>query len=207
MDAWPFAANWDSPVKETLAWLTDVLQSPSGAEQRRALRLAPRRSFAFDVLVHAADRSRFDLWVHARGAQPVALPVWPDVQQLPVALSADGQVVECRTAGFDFAAGGMAMLLGAGPQDVELLHIDSLTPTGFDLVEPVLRDWPAGSRLFPTRAARLTELPAPVRLTDELARASLLSSCWSPALGLPPCRRRCTGGSLCWRAGQTSPRT
>jgi hypothetical protein len=185
MDAWPFAANWDSPVKESLAWLTDVLQSPSGAEQRRALRLAPRRSFAFDVLVHAADRSMFDLWVHARGAQPVALPIWPDVQLLPVALPADGQAVECRTVGFDFAAGSMAMLLGAGPHDVELLHIDRVTPTGFDLVEPVLRDWPAGSRLFPARAARLTELPAPVRLTDQLARASLafelLEPCSWPA--------------------------
>ena len=86
---WTFPPNWNSPIKETLEWLTDVLQSPSGAEQRRALRLAPRRSFTFEVLVHQAQRTRADLWAHVLGAQVPRNPV-PEIGWYPLQKTAAG---------------------------------------------------------------------------------------------------------------------
>lgn len=40
---WPIEPNWNEPVKETLEWLTDIMTSPTGAEQRRCLRKYPRK--------------------------------------------------------------------------------------------------------------------------------------------------------------------
>jgi hypothetical protein len=47
-------------VTETLEWKTDVLQSPTGAEQRISRRLSPRRTFEFTTLVHDTGRQRFE---------------------------------------------------------------------------------------------------------------------------------------------------
>lgn len=182
---WTFPPNWGSSFKETLEWLTDVLQSPSGAEQRRALRLAPRRSFSFEVLVHQAERTRFDLWAHVLGAQPLALPIWTDAQYLGMPVAAGSSVIVASTAGYDFAAGGMAALASDELDTWELVDVEQVSAAGLTLASPALRSWPAGSRLLPVRKAMLKTLPEPVRLTDELARASvvfeLLEPCSWPA--------------------------
>jgi hypothetical protein len=51
-------------VLERMSWLTDVLPSFNGAEQRRALRAAPRRSFEFDVMMSAAERRAAENRLH-----------------------------------------------------------------------------------------------------------------------------------------------
>ena len=182
---WTFPPNWGSSFKETLDWLTDVLQSPSGAEQRRALRLAPRRSFSFEVLVNRAERTRFDLWAHVLGAQPLALPIWADAQYLGTSVAAGGSSIAASTAGYDFTAGGLAVLASEDLVTCELVGVDQVTAGGLILVAPTLHAWPVGSRLLPVRKALLQTLPEPVRMTDELARASvsfeLIEPCAWPA--------------------------
>ncbi|MBI1627094.1 hypothetical protein, partial [Comamonas suwonensis] len=170
---WTFPPNWSNSFKETLEWLTDVLQSPSGAEQRRALRLAPRRSFSFEVLVHQADRTRFDLWAHVLGAQPLALPIWTDAQYLGTPVAAGSSSIVASTAGYDFGAGGLAALASDELDSWELVDVDQVTAGGLALATPTSHSWPKGSRLLPVRKALLQSLPEPVRLTDELARASV----------------------------------
>ena len=170
---WTFPPNWGGSFKETLEWMTDVLQSPSGAEQRRALRLAPRRSFSFEVLVHQAERTRFDLWAHVLGAQPLALPIWTDAQYLGTPVAAGSSAIAASTAGYDFAAGGLAVLASDEPGAWEQVEVDQVSAGGLTLSSPTLHSWPAGTRLLPMRKAMLKSLPEPVRLTDELARASV----------------------------------
>lgn len=182
---WTFPPNWSNSFKETLEWLTDVLQSPSGAEQRRALRLAPRRSFSFEVLVDRAERTRFDLWAHVLGAQPLALPIWPDAQYLGTPVAAGSGAIVASTAGYDFAAGGFAVLASEDLGICELVGVDQVTSGGLTLAVPTLGTWPTGSLLLPARKAQLQSLPEPVRLTDELARSNvsfeLLEPCTWPA--------------------------
>lgn len=170
---WPFTPNWTDPVIETLEWLTDVLQSPSGAEQRRALRLAPRRSFSASVVVQGPERTLFDLWVHTRAGAPLALPVWPDVQWLLDPPTAGAPAIACRTAGFDFVDGGMAALVGDDPAQAELLQVATTDVDSLVLADPVTADWPMGTRLYPVRAARFAEQPTVARKADDVWVAQL----------------------------------
>ena len=43
----PLSPNWSHGITETLEWKTNVHQSQTGAEQRVAMRLTPRRTFEF----------------------------------------------------------------------------------------------------------------------------------------------------------------
>ena len=65
---WTFRPNWSGGVTERLEWLTDVLPSRVGAEQRRGLRLSPRRSLEFQLLLHGEERTFFDLMLQALGS-------------------------------------------------------------------------------------------------------------------------------------------
>lgn len=170
---WPFFPNWDQLVSERLQWLTDILVSPQGGEQRRSLRISPRRSFEAEVIAAHQERAMFDLAVAQRGGLVWSLPIWPDGQLLDADLSADDLVVPCRTEGFDFVAGGQAVLRGETAFDIELVHVESVSPGGLVLAQPLAGDWPAGTALYPARLARLAEQPSVTRMTDELLKASV----------------------------------
>lgn len=45
LPVWTISPDWSDGITETLEWLTGLLASPIGAEQRFGLRLTPRRSF------------------------------------------------------------------------------------------------------------------------------------------------------------------
>nr|WP_253767514.1 hypothetical protein [Pseudomonas aeruginosa] len=59
--AWPFAPDWADGVQESLEWLTELLTSTSGVEQRRSLRLSPRRSFEAEFYAEGRERVLLDL--------------------------------------------------------------------------------------------------------------------------------------------------
>ncbi|MEG1971201.1 MAG: hypothetical protein RR101_13910 [Burkholderiaceae bacterium] len=166
--AWGFTPDWSEPVTESLTWLTDVLTSTSGAEQRRSLRLAPRRAFKARILAEGRERAFFDLALAGWGAKQWALPVWADGQWLAAALPVATRSIDCQTAHRDFVAGGLALLRGVTAFDTEAVEIEAITAAGLTLKRPTQIAWPAGSRLYPVRSARLAEQPEMARHTDRL---------------------------------------
>lgn len=186
---WTFVPNWAEPVVEQLHWLTDVLASPRGGEQRRSLRIAPRRSLQAQILAEGAERALLDLALAGWGRRVWAVPVWPDVQRLPTALAAGAVRIDCATTDFDFRAGGLAMLRGESAFDSEAVEILAIDATGLDLKRATQTAWPAGTRLYPVRSARLAELPQATRRTARLWQAGVRFDMaepadWAPALPL-----------------------
>lgn len=172
--AWPFVPDWASGVLERLAWLTNILRSPTLVEQRRALRLSPRREIEARFLVDDADRQFFDMSIWGWGARTWALPLFHDVQLLGTAADAGEFFIACSTTDREFAADTLALLRGATPRDVEVVEVDSVTPAGINLKRPLIQNWPSGTRLYPARPAKLADMPQLTRITD---RAS-----WAPAV-------------------------
>lgn len=168
--AWGWAPDWSAGVRERLAWRTSIHSSPSGAEQRRALRLSPRRSFDFELHVHGRDRQVLDLALAGWSGRVWAMPVWPDVQQLAADVPAGAVALSCATDLRDFRAGGLAMLLGEEAAQAEAVEVSAVGPAGLTLRRPTQRAWPAGSRLYPARNAMLDEPPELLRKTDRLSR-------------------------------------
>ncbi|HFC9831800.1 phage tail protein [Raoultella ornithinolytica] len=172
---WMADPDWSRGVTETLEWKTDVLQSPTGAEQRISRRLSPRRTFEFTTLVHDTGRQRFEnmLWQGCAGTW--AMPVYPDVFALPAAVSSGVTALSIPTAGRDFTVGGTVLLkTDESPAATSrMVTIAGIAGNVLQLASPLTDSWPAGSLVYPVRKAVLTEPPSLSRLTGSATTAQV----------------------------------
>jgi hypothetical protein len=83
---WTIRPNWREGILERLSWLTDVLGGSWGTEQRRALRLSPRRQFEINFNPIDAARSYFELWLHRYGSIEFMVPLFHDRGRLSASI-------------------------------------------------------------------------------------------------------------------------
>lgn len=159
---WPIDPNWINAVDEQLAWLNDVMAAKNGAQQARAIRAIPRRSLSMHVLAQGDQRRLLDVLAFDLGVSPFELPIWADAQVLASALASTATSVSCETDGYDFADGGKAVLYES-PTSWEIIHIATVGTSTLVLSAATVASWPAGTRLYPLRRARLAQ---PVQMTD-----------------------------------------
>ena len=171
--AWSFAPDWGEGIRERLEWLTDVMTSETFAQQRRALRTAPRRELGAPMYVEGRERQLLDLALFGWGSRVWALPIWPDIQLLEQSVPVDSVRINCATQYLDFRAGGLAMLRGESAFQFEVVEVESVDAAGLDLRRGTQQAWPAGSRLYPARPAQLTRQPELIRLTDTIDEAEV----------------------------------
>ncbi|MDH1681140.1 hypothetical protein N5E30_06025 [Pseudomonas chengduensis] len=171
--AWAFVPDWGDGIRERLTASTDILQSESAVSQRRQLRLAPRREFSGPMYAEGRERQMLDLALFGWSDRIWSMPVWPDIQLLEVGIAADVDFIPCSTAHLDFRAGGLAMLRAEDAFTSETVEILDLLSNGLQLKRNTQLTWPAGSRLYPARAAQLLEEPSLSKLTDQLVEAEV----------------------------------
>ena len=184
---WPVTPDWSSSVQENLSWLSDVMQaSATVVSQHRGLRIGPRRNFSFELLADGQERRVADMLL-AGHRGPWLLPIWPDVQLVGALVSAAESIL-CTTAGFDFVAGGKALLWSA-VNTWEVVQIDTVEATGLVLATPLAGTWPAGTRLYPLRRARVQDGAEEVLRNDTTSRRSIAfdiaEACDWPTLASP----------------------
>lgn len=138
MVLWPFKPLRDYP--ETLAWLTDVLRAKS-AEQRIAVRLAPRYTFAYQFLMSASQFSRAQSMARFLGSQSFYLPLWSDVAVFG-AINSGVSVVPMDTRYADYRVGGQ-MVFWQSDTEYELCTIDAITDSSITLSDPTTQSFSA----------------------------------------------------------------
>lgn len=159
--------NWVEPVTERLEWLTDVMLTQGGIEQRIGLRNAPRRALAYDLLT--ADRNQtnqLETVLLGWQSRAFAVPVWTERQDLSAALAAGSLSIPCATSGYEFADNGLALLWLAHDKH-EAIEIASVGASSLTLKSATVSAWPVGTRLYPVRLGRLA---AQQKFTRETGR-------------------------------------
>lgn len=147
--------NWDAPVVEKLNWLTDVMLSHGGVEQRVGLRDAPRRALAYELATMTRHQSNLlETTLLGWQSRLWAVPVWTDSQNLAANLAAGSVTIPCATSGYEFAANGLALLWAAHDRH-EAVEVASVGASSLTLKAATLAAWPAGTRLYPIRLGRL----------------------------------------------------
>jgi hypothetical protein len=171
---WLMEPDWTDGVTETLSWKTDVLISPTGAEQRIARRLSPRRVYEFTVQAAEADARALETQLFHAGATEWDLPVFPDVAVLASPIAAGSYQVNVPTLGRDFVAGdnlllkvGFGMMATMATAQIQAINSNSVTVTA------PLSAWPQGTLVYPLRPAVFTDTPAITRHSDSLNRVQV----------------------------------
>ena len=182
----PVPADWSDTITETLSWATNYMQaSASGISQHCSYRSDPRRSFEFSVKCEGQQRRVVDMLLAGHGGRWL-VPVWPDVQLIPAKLPVGSVELACRTNGFDFVAGGKA-LLWAAVNRWEVVTVSSVEGERLSLAAATVGTWPAGTVLYPLRVAQLQDSAEESLWHDNAGVRSLtfdvLDVCQWPSLG------------------------
>lgn len=165
---WPFEPNWTSSVGESLEWLTDVLMSPTGSEQRRSMRYFPRKVLDFTIAAEGSERSLLDNLMMSYAARDWYLPVWYDVT-VTTAQSTTTSIPCVPGAGIE--PGTAIFIAGDTVYDYQIAEVSFVGASSINLTAPLPRAIPIGSRIFPMTVGRLTEMPQITAMTDALSTA------------------------------------
>lgn len=160
--------DWSDGITERLAWLTDVMASRAGYEQRAGLRAAPRRALEFDIVAADDDQALLDVLLTGWGARVYCLPLWPEQQRLATPVNAGDTVIALDTTTRTYRLGGLCVLT-TDARTHEAAEVASLTAGSITLARPLQSAWPAGTRIAPAHLARLPRQVAITRPAASLA--------------------------------------
>mgnify|MGYP003508497569 CR=1 FL=1 len=167
--------NWANPVIERLSYSTEVILSEIGVEQRRALRMQPRRSFEAMFARHDAIRSRLQNFFVGVGKNQCLVPLWHEQFALAGALGSTLVFPSESIAKREFRSGGLCLAIGKNPAVYEVLLVDEVdydTDT-ISFVSPPVSDWGIGDRLIPLLVARVLDVPSLGNPTDRVGQVSV----------------------------------
>lgn len=172
---WQADPDWTNGVTETLEWKTDILQSYSGAEQRIARRLSPRRTFEFSILINGNERTRFENRLAYVGGNSWYFPIFTDVTYLEKDVDLNATVLSCSTLGRDFVVGNKVLIKSEinNCNQSALLEVAAVNDYSITLVNPIKTRFNAGACIYPVRLAVLTDVPELTRYNDDLLSAQI----------------------------------
>lgn len=98
-----------APMVESLAWLTDVINSYNGTEERHQLRGSPRTQIQYNIPQQAWTRQRAYNTERGGLRQKWAVPVWSQVQLIGAVANA-ATSINCDTVNYDLRANSLALL-------------------------------------------------------------------------------------------------
>lgn len=163
-----FDPCWQEPIIERLTWLTNVLPHRDASEQRRQVRLYPRRQLEYLCFgLTSLERSRMDNFIRAYQHTGFLLPIWTDVQTLTVQANSGQNVVNIATETYDYDA-DQYVILWANHNNYEAVQIDSLSANSLTLIENLANTWPVGTQVLPARLARMAQSLKGVRHSNDV---------------------------------------
>ncbi len=137
----PFSHNWESEVRETLAWLTDIIPAEQDYEQRAAIRQRPQRELEFDAFVGDNKlRRRFHAYLFQNQRRTIYLGDWTDVATLTADVLSGATSLSFVSARLGFENGGLLAIF-QDEDNFEILKIDTVGATSTTLATPTANGW------------------------------------------------------------------
>lgn len=178
-----FTPNWSGGVLERLAWLTDVMSSERAVEQRRSIRLSPRRSFEASFMRTRAQRTRLDLFLAGVGKGVMLVPLWHEQFRIgaPIAGAdlSNGTPIQFPAGTLkqrEFGVGDLVLLMLKGPEKYAILTVMSANPVNDRITvrsSGNIGEWSDQTRITPLRRARIMDSPSIDNLTDRVGTAQI----------------------------------
>lgn len=182
-----FLPNWKDGITERLSWLTDILTSETGVEQRRSVRRYPRRTFEATILRADNPRSRLDMFLVGVGMGDFMFPIYHEqvhlgeydpmlgtgVVQLPVG------TMHMR----EWRLNDLVLIMERDPSDFDILTVVDTDQVNERITlqsAAEIKVWTAGCRIIPLRQARFTDFPQMSMPVDRVGQARVRAELVDP---------------------------
>jgi hypothetical protein len=160
--------EYEAPTTEVLGFLTDIIESLNGKEQRLALRKQARQGFAVEYALDANDRQRMMALLLEWTDRTFGFPLWHEMLETTAAVSAGATVYQVANADdVDFRVGGLAVAF-TNANTYDVLNITAVTATTITAADPSVNAYPKGTRIIPLRLARITGAVSARRFVNNL---------------------------------------
>lgn len=172
---WPFEPNWSNQLNESFEWLTNILTSPTGAEQRRCLRRFPRREIEYQCAVGDSDRSAMEHLIAVSGGRDMYLPMWQESYRLTANAASGVSTLSIEGAGNGGISAADIIFIGSitNALDYELVEVQSISANSVSLVSALQSDRLKDCKIHPVRKARFTDQPSLKRVSDSAVTTTL----------------------------------
>ena len=153
----PFPPNWAQPVTETFGFMTDIIASYRGMEQRIQLRVVPVGTIRYATLLEdLRDAQMANAMLFGNQARAFGVGRWQFQARLVQDASADDHEVFCDTSDIPFEPGGM-VLLWTDPYNWEVQTVESVLPDRVVLSFGLIQSWTVGPAIvLPIVVGRLS---------------------------------------------------
>ncbi len=150
---------WESDFLERFAFLTDIIPTISGKEQRLSLRRNPRQELQVNYLLGDEERQRMLSTLFGWQTQLFAVPMWHLELKSTASVSASATVVQTNTTtNFDLRVGGLAVIWESATKfDVVLVSAVAANSVTFTTT-PVLNSYSSGVKVLPVRLAYIANV-------------------------------------------------
>lgn len=165
----PFDPDWTNGITERLSWLTAIQTSRTGAEQRQALRVGPRRQIDIPLVLTGGERSYFDTLLARQGGSTWYAPI--PHEQLFFGYIYPGQTVFPFDTTYREIRVGSNLMVRGDTFHAEMLQVTSVAADGI-VTTPTVYGY-TGARLVPTFQAVIAEKVSASRQTARTMTATV----------------------------------
>lgn len=161
----PIEPNWQQSLVLTYSFKTDMVQTRSGKEQRRALRQTPRKTLEFTGNPRGASLREFEIVMASWQNNVVIMPEYPRMIELAMEMApGSNEATFIGTAPDWLVEDALVVLSNNGVYDTRnVLEVDgsivTFTGVGFET-------WPVGTRIHPGLSCRFAESVTGTLLTN-----------------------------------------
>lgn len=180
--------DWSTPLREILAWLTDIITVEDDSEQRIGLRQLPRRTLSYSAVgirnnsaIAAREAALLDNLIWTQQPVPIGIPVWQDATRIgaPAAATDTSITIDTTWGGVlwrEFVAGGFVGIW-TDPFTWEIQTITGVTAPGTIGVTALAKSWPASAVVFPVTVGTMKPQLGSARHGRDMASVAVSFDC------------------------------
>lgn len=172
-DLVPVTPNWQRAFRVGYAFKTEIMESRSGKEQRRALRISPRRTFEYEGLVRPASVAAFNRFMVDQHNQDVYVADYTKMIKAAQGIVSSGTALVFKAGTVPAWAVPTAKVALVHRERQALRTITTVVGSTVNFSESEVTSWPAGTKLAPTVKGMLDDTARVRFRTNAVAEAPI----------------------------------
>lgn len=162
---WPFPVNWAQPYNVAYEFRTDIITVETGQEQRRALRITPRKTLSFSVSASHAELRSLNRQLDTAQNLPFILPEIPR----GITFSGSGVTMSLSSTAPAWLVADTEVVLWSSANGGRVALVSAVTGGSTLTLTTDEGDWAAGSILYPAITGQLSPELQSRRVTNAVA--------------------------------------